>query len=424
MRIGIFGNTNNYPLLLAIGLRKLGHDAVLVVNRRERLHRPESKYPNLESGYPYWILDCSSLPEEDFLTASPRIGPVLDFLAAGSEALILNDLGPSLAGFCGLPAIALMTGSDLTYYAEPALGVMRQQTWEASFVASPSGRLWTRHFDEFVERQRCGIRNARAVSAPPPGLLPEVDALLNAIGVETFRRDFLYFADTTNAPVPPRREAGRMRVVNAARLNWKKPLPAGFASQDHKGTDVLLRGFAKFAAEGGDAELVLFRKGLHVAETEQLAESLGLSRYITWRAETTLREFYDAIAMADVVCDQLGDSFPGMVSVDAMALGVPVLANFRPDILGALFPEPIAGCHASTADDVAAQLHRLGSSPRARIDAGRAARRFARMHLSPEANARRCLRHLGAAQGAHEAAAALESPHGPELQTAAEPAVQ
>jgi hypothetical protein len=121
-----------------------------------------------------------------------------------------------------------------------------------------------------------------------------------------------------------------------------------------------------------------------------------LGRHITWRGETTLREFYDAIGDADIVCDQFGDSFPGMVSVDAMARGVPVIANFRPDILGPLFPEPIAGCHAATAEEIAAQLHRLSSSTRERVDAGRAGRRFARLYLSPEASARRCLHHLGA----------------------------
>ena len=396
MKIGLFGNTNNYPLLLAIALRKMGHDAVLVVNRSERLHRPESKYPHLEGRYPYWILDCASLPEEEFLAATPRIGPVLDFLAGGADALILNDLGPSLARMCGTPALAFMTGSDLTYYADPAMSRARQHGWEPSFTGSPSGRLWIRHFDAFVERQRSGIRDATAVSAPPPGLLPEVDAILADIGVGAERREFLYFADTTNPPVTPRRTPGRLRVVNGARLNWKTPLPAGFASQDHKGTDVLLHGFARFVAGGGEAELVMFRKGLHVTETEDLAASLGLGPFITWRGETTLREFYDAIADADVVCDQFGDSFPGMVSVDAMARGLPVIANFRPAALGPLFPEPIAGCHAATPDEVAAQLHRLAGSARARVDAGRAARRFARLYLSPETNARRCLQRLGA----------------------------
>ena len=397
MRIGIFGNTNNYPLLLATGLRSLGHDVRLAINRTQRLHRPESKHRELESGYPPWIMDCSDIDEDEFVAATPRIGPVLDFLAGRSDAVILNDIGPSLLEFCRQPAVALMTGSDVTYYADPATVALRQQSWSPEFAGSPAARLSTRRWREFIDRQRNGLRRAAAVSAPLVGLVPEVDRLLADIGVDAARREFLYIADTANAPVPPPKANRRLRIVNGARLNWKKPLPAGFASQDHKGTDVLLEGFARFIGGGGDGELVLFRKGLHVAETEALAASLDVGDRVVWRDETGLSEFYQELRDSDVVCDQLGESFPGLVAVDAMALGLPVIANFRPDILGGHFPEPVAACQASTAADVAGHLETLAASSRARVAAGRAARHFARTHLSPAANARRCLQHLGVA---------------------------
>jgi glycosyltransferase involved in cell wall biosynthesis len=395
VRIGIFGNTNNYPLLLAVGLRRLGHPTVLVVNRKEQLHRPESKYPELAAGYPSWILDCSDIPEDEFVEATSRIGPVLDFLAGAADALILNDLGPSLAEFCRQPAVALMTGSDLTYYADPQTRTLRQEGWAPAFTASPSGRLWTRRFDEFVQRQRDGIRNAAAVSAPLRGLVPAIDALLDDIGVADSRRDFVYLADTDVPPVPPTRSNPRLRVVNGARLNWKAPLPPGFSSQDQKGTDILLEGFSRFVARGGDAELLLFRKGLHVAETESLVQALGVASRIVWRDEVTLRAFHQEIAQADVLCDQVGESFPGLAALDAMAMAVPVIANFRPEATAAHFTEPIAACQARTATEVASHLTTLAGSAEIRIKAGRAARRFARLHLSPEANARRCLRHFG-----------------------------
>jgi glycosyltransferase involved in cell wall biosynthesis len=399
VRIGIFGNTNNYPLRLALGLRKLGHDVLLVVNRKERLHRPESKYPQLSSGYPAWITDCSDIVEEEFIAATPRIGPVLDSLSP-SDVLVLNDLGPSLLEFCPRPAMAFLTGSDLTSYANPGMRADRQRGWDPVFAQSPSAQLWTRRLDEFIVRQRNGIRQARAVSAPLPGLVPEIDALLHDIGVDAARRDFFYIANTDAAPPPPNRSNRRLRVVNGARLNWKKPMPPGFITLDHKGTDVLLEGFARFVASGGDAELVLFRKGLHVAETEALVAALGLGNCVHWRDETSLSDFYSELTNADIVCDQLGEAFPGMVAVDAMAIGLPVIANFRPDILGGYFSEPIAACQARTPVEVATHLATLAGSSRARIDAGRAARRFARRHLSPAAQAQRCLSHLGIAGGA------------------------
>ena len=397
MKIGIFGNTNNYPLLLAMGLRRLGHPTVLVVNRKERLHRPESKFPELSAGYPAWILDCADIPEEEFIAATPHIAPVLDFLAGDSDAVVLNDIGPSLAEFCSKPTIALMTGSDLSYYAHPDTPALRERDWDPIFAASPAARLSSRRFAEFVERQRAGIRTAQMVSAPLRGLVPMMDALLDGIGVDDARRDFVYLADTDVPPAPPTRRNPRFRIVNGARLNWKSPLPAGFSSQDHKGTDILLEGFAQFVAGGVDAELVLFRKGLHVAETEALAQALGVASRIEWRDEVSLSDFHQQVMQADVVCDQVGDSFPGLAALDAMAMGLPVIGNFRPEATASHFPEPIAACQARTAPEIAGHLTVLAGSSRACIDAGRAARRFARLHLSPVANARRCLRHLGAA---------------------------
>ena len=87
MRIGIFGNTNNYPYTLALGLRRVGVETVLAVDRREPLHRPEAKDPSLAASYPYWILDCSDVSEEDFVLESSRIGPVLITCGTGLQAL-------------------------------------------------------------------------------------------------------------------------------------------------------------------------------------------------------------------------------------------------------------------------------------------------------------------------------------------------
>jgi glycosyltransferase involved in cell wall biosynthesis len=396
VKIAVFGNTNNYPLLLTLGLRRLGHEAVLIVNSRDRLHRPESKYPELQHRYPPWILDCSDIAEDEFVTASPKIGHVLDVLGGYADALVLNDLGPSLLEFCDKPAVVFLTGSDLTYYADPKTVAVRHHDWSPEYSRNPSARLWTRRWHEFIERQRAGIRNARGVSAAAPGLVPQMDSLLRDIGVDESRREFFYFADVDNPPKPPAAaHGGPLRIVNGARLNWKKPMPGGFSSQDHKGSDVLLRGFAEFMQAGGNAELVLFRKGLHVAETEALASELGIAEHIRWRGEMTLREFYRELTDADIVCDQFGDSFPGMVAMDAMAIGLPVVAHFRLESMAPCFQDPIPGFHAETPSEIAAHFETLAASPRLRIDAGRAARRFARTHLSPVANARRCLRHLG-----------------------------
>ncbi|MGE0593360.1 MAG: glycosyltransferase [Vicinamibacterales bacterium] len=393
MKIGIFGNTNNYPLLLALGLRRLGHDVVLAVNSRERLHRPESRWPALATGYPDWILDCSSLDEEAFLSGTPAIGDVLNFLTHHTDGLVLNHVGPSLLEFCALPAVSLMTGSDLTYYADPGASAVRLRGCDPAYLESVGARLATRRWQEFAWRQRAGLRASRAVFAPPPGLVADIDAALEASGVQAGRRDFLYMADTLRAwpVVPP--GGPRLRVLNGARLNWRQPTPEGFSSLDHKGTDILLRGVAACVAQGVDLELVLVRKGLDVEATAALVEALGLEGHVVWQAESSLHDFQVDMARADVVCDQVGDSFPGMVALDAMAQGKPVIANFRPEVFGDRAPTAAAACQARTPGEVAAQLTRLAAAD-ARAAIGAAARTFARTRLSPEANARRVLARL------------------------------
>lgn len=393
MRIGVFGNTNNNPLLLVLGLRRLGHDAVLVVNRKQVLHRPESLYPSLANRYPDWIMDCSDLTEDDFVAAHPRISEVLTFLTAGSSGLVLNDLGPSLSGFCPLPAIALLTGSDLTYYAHPRTPVRRFSGCAPDYFRSAGAQFVLRRWEAFVERQRAGIRAATTVATAIPGLVPEMDDLLRGIGVDERRRDSYYMARIPASMAAPPHRTGSLRVLNGARLNWK-PLVESYSTLDHKATDVLLKGFAAFIAAGGDGELVLFRKGQHVADTAALAEALGISARIVWRDQLSLQAFHAEMSAADVVCDQLGDTFPGMVSLDAMALGLPVIANFRPEISHPLFPKPVPGCQARTPGEVAAHLLTLAGSIAERVRIGRAARAFAQAHLSPEASAARCARDL------------------------------
>jgi len=397
MKIGIFGNTNNYPYTLALGLRRIGVDVTLVINRKERLNRPESKDHSLAGHYPKWIFDCSDVDEDCFVTESTRVANALDLLTDRSSGLLLNHIGPSLLEAAGIPGISLLTGSDLTYYANYATVETRSSTWSPDFTASAGGRFAKRRWHEFITRQRSGIANSRAVSAPLPGLIPEMDTLLHEIGVPDERRFFIYLADTAERAPAPRRPCKALRIFNGARLIWKEPLPAGFDTLDNKRTDLLLQGFGGFLRAGGRGELVLVEKGLHVAETRELAKSLGIARDIEWRDEMSLAAFHDQLRKADVVCDQLGPSFPGMAGLDAMAIGRPVIANFRLDVLGGYAKDPWPVCHVDSADGVRDALLRLYQSPSERSSLGSEARAFAEKHLSPEANARRCLERLGLA---------------------------
>lgn len=393
MNIVVFGNTNNYPLRLVQALRELGHDATLIVDRKEPLHRPESLLPEYASGYPEWIVDFSHLSEDDYVGPSPRIAQVVSMMES-ADGLILNSIGPSLLPFVDRPAISFLTGSDLNYYANFDTVGNRAQGYDPAFRRSAAARLDARLWTNFIQRQREGILRSIAVSYFHRGMIPVDDALLESIGVSDEQRMFIYMCRDLPEPPPPARNE-RPILFCGTRLTWKKPIPPGVSPLDYKGTDVMIRGVALFREKTGmDFHLRIFEKGLHIKETHELARELGLDDCITWLPEIPIRDFYKELERADICFEQLGESCVGMVGLDAMAMGKPVIANAHPAIwrqhLGREWPI----CHALTPEEVCKHLESLVPNPRPRSEIGKQSSVFVRRHFSPQANARQCLDRL------------------------------
>lgn len=399
-KIGIFGNTNNYPKLLAQGLKNLGCDVRLVVNRPENLHRPESNQPELAGNYPPWIGDFAALAGSHVVTASPLIPEVMRFLGNDLDAVFLNDAGPALNdGRFDCPVLALLTGSDLLYHASQASLAERVSGWPAEWPHMPRGQHTLKQLEQVIEAQREGIRRAQAVSFMLPGTIPQGDEALASLGVGTDdpRRFFVYLANTidlTHRPAPLRR---RMRIFNGARIIWNRPLPPGFSDLDDKGTDVLVKGFAAYCQRGGEGGLRLVSKGYDVERTRVLIDSLGIADEVEWLDELPLAAFYDEVEKADVVCDQFGTSMPGLVALDAMAMGRVVLSNFRLEHMGPYFPAPRPFLQAATPEEVCEALWSLHLQPGMRVEMGAQASAYVRVLRSPEVNARLCLDRLGLA---------------------------
>jgi hypothetical protein len=88
------------------------------------------------------------------------------------------------------------------------------------------------------------------------------------------------------------------------------------------------------------------------------------------------------MASADIVCDQLAQSFPGMVTADAFAMGRPVLANLRNEIFGSYFPAPLPGLQASSPEEVCRQLLDAENNKAMLQALGTQSREFAEANLS------------------------------------------
>jgi glycosyltransferase involved in cell wall biosynthesis len=394
MKVGFFGNTNNYPFMLAQALREFGHDVLIVITSQELLSRPESRYPELKQAYPDWIVDAAQLTEWDLITLSPSLAPVLEALST-CDALVLNFTGPSLWPLLRRPAIALLTGSDLEHYANFATVELRSGYWGPIYRASAEGKMNLNLLREFVQRQRDGIREALAVRYMPRGLVPTGDAMLDELGVSDAKRVFLPSAELELIKPTPAPHNDPVRIFCATRLTWKLPIEPGRSLLDYKGSDIMVRGLGLFYRETGvRLDIQLVRKGLHLAETEQLIVDEGLTDQVTWSDEMTLTEVWAEFARCDIVIEQLANSAIGGAGLDAMAAGRPVIGNARREMFEDYFGQPSPICQAQTADEVCAQLKRLVFNPAKREQIGMLGRRFVEEHCSPRRAAETCLERL------------------------------
>lgn len=364
----------------------MGHSIFFVVTEKDQLHRPESLFPEIKKEYSKWILDLSHLNEWDFMTLHPDLAGALSQLA-DCDALILNSTGPSLLPYLNKPAITFLTGWDLSNFANPVSIQTQISSWEAGYRSSPEGKSNIALLEDFIVRQRMGIQRSIAVRYFPKGFLPDDDQILEELGVSEAKRFFLYFSNSNylKFSLPPNNQP--VRVFCGARLTWKLPVESGRSHIDYKGGDIMVRGLGVFHRDTGvRLDIRLVRKGLHIRETEELISREGLGDQVTWLEEMPQFEYFKQLEDADIVFDQLGSSLPGLVSLDAMSIGRPVIANTRN--LFSEFPEPSPICQATTPEEVCAQLKHLVLQPQERELIGKMGRRYAENFLSPENSAR------------------------------------
>lgn len=406
MKIGFFGNTNNYPFTLARAMRRLGHEVLFVIDRPEPLNRPESRYREISTPYPGWIVDESPLDLHVPLRRPPPGRARAIELLRGCDAVVLNMMGPSLLPEIRRPAIVMLTGSDLEFHANYRFVPYYLRAVHGPFPGFFSDRMRPYLHDaltlfRLVAAQRAGIRDASAVNYFVKGFVGKGDALLEGIGVPDHRRMFFIMTELEMIHrVPPPRNPV-VRIFSVARLTWKVPgiraVGSGLGSElDYKGSDIMVRGLGMFVRRTGiPIDVRLVRKGRNVEETACLVKEEGISGQVTWLDEMTQKRVLEEYSRADIVFDQLGNAVLGMGGVDAMAAGRPVIANTRPEIMRRVFGTPLPICEASNPEEVCAQLMRLVPDSVERERVGNASREFAEVHFSPENAARICLERLG-----------------------------
>jgi glycosyltransferase involved in cell wall biosynthesis len=128
-----------------------------------------------------------------------------------------------------------------------------------------------------------------------------------------FREDAEYLPNPVDPeffyPKPIREHSGKKRVLIASDSNWKV-----------KGTDITIRGLSKIK---NDVDISIIEHGVDFRKTVALGSSLGLHLNVLPKVpHEKLNEYYWE---ADIVIDRFKLGSLGMVSLEAIACGRPVI---------------------------------------------------------------------------------------------------
>ena len=370
---------------MAEGFLREGHSVRLVLNKKDTLNRPESKFLEFRDNYPSWILDGTLMKQSSYVPDLPDIETLLTELSSFKfEVVILNDRCVSLARFFTVPVISFLTGSDLTKYASTT----SMLPWKLfhSVPNKKNPRLFNAlaYNSRFVFEQMFGIFSSDLVSYALPEMDTDGDLLLNYLAVPLSKRIMIYMSDTYNLKPQPLRFNSKLKLFCGARVTFNRR-EGKLTNYDLKGTNILLKGFSQFLQNGGDGILELVEKGDDIEEAKKLILDLNITDNVVWLKEMTLAQFYEKVVLADIVCDQFGDSFPGMVTLDSLALGRPVMSNLRNEIFEPYFGQKIPGLNVTSADRICEVLSTAYADRDILRRLSSQSRKFAEEFLAPEA---------------------------------------
>lgn len=388
MKIGFIGNANNYPFMLALAIRRLGHDVVFIVDREEPLHRPEF-YTSKEASSTISIYDYPSVVKSflDFIRPTKKIEEIESILS-GCDALVVNGLWPILANKLKKPYVCLISGADLELYGDPVFHM--KSYWNQLSSVNPIKRFFRALLAGYISRlQAKAISQSLCCSYFPKGIIKNGDRLLNNLNVR--KRFSLIMGDTYRFHQAPLPENEIMRLFMVARHEWVTPLRPGITLLDQKGNDIFIRGLSIFAKRNNSPLLVVMvEKGSDVKASKKLISELRLDKYVKWVPEMSQKDVYEEYIKSDVVIDQLSLSVVGMGGLDAMAVGRPLLANGRPEIYRSIIGVDSPICQASNPEEVATQLEILLSKENRKMIAD-ASRLYVEKYFSSDSAAEKCI---------------------------------
>ena len=98
-----------------------------------------------------------------------------------------------------------------------------------------------------------------------------------------------------------------------------------------KRNNILINSFSEIVRQGYDARLLLIEWGSLMNESKRLIEKLNISKNIQWIKHINHNSLPDYYNASDIVCDQFLLDGLGLVTLEAMACGKPVITKNNPN---------------------------------------------------------------------------------------------
>lgn len=255
-----------------------------------------------------------------------------------------------------IPIVAYCVGGDLNVSA-------RGSTWVGALL-------------------RAAYRRAAAVLYSNIDMRPAVDAL----GLPNARYIPLPVDTSLFCPSSPEEHRDYRRVLSVGddfvcfsptRHDWRV-----------KGNDRLIQAWAQVVARcrgrGLGALLVLSEWGPDVEQSRKLVDDLGVTLTVRWVPLVNKRLLRDWYLAADVVADQFILKAFGLVTLEAMACGRPVVGGVDLGTAGEFYVDPPPVVSARSVREIAEALEHLLEDEAARKGRGQASRSWVAEYHGPD----------------------------------------
>jgi glycosyltransferase involved in cell wall biosynthesis len=265
---------------------------------------------------------------------------------------------PNWTSKIGVPYVALATGSDLR---------------ELAIEDSKQGRKVIRHFQKADLVQIASDRGHHEIA--------------QQLGISRIRGSRLAIDTELYSPGKRRSESstddGSIVIFHPARLNWTKQV-SGLQKQN----DVLFRAIALLDSSLKERiRLIYVKRGEDIGPTDRLVRELDLTSITTAiEPPSTAAELSVLYNSSDIVVDNFGPYIGfGLITLEAMACGKPVVCEIDDDIIASEYKDPMPVLNAANPEQAAVKLADLIQDGDLRRSVGEKSRNWIIDHHSESA---------------------------------------